>query len=348
MFDESLARTMEEVTLRRRAAHVFDKLVGEASRFVDVKQQLLCLADSAATVLIIGETGTGKELLARAVHYLSSRAGFPFIAVNCAALPDTLLEDELFGHERGAYTDAHAPRQGLIAKAHQGTLFLDEVESLSPRGQGVLLRVLQERMFRALGSTTDLSADVRFVASTNVDLDAMVRQSLFRRDLFYRLRVLWLEMPALRDRREDIPLLTRHFLAKHVRRNAAPATLSREAQKALLDWDWPGNVRELENALIRAMHLAEGGTIEPHHLGLQPARPEKTSTLTWLEDGELSLKESKRRLLCTFEREYLTRVLTDSRGNVTQAALRAKKDRRELGKLLRKYGINAKDFARGA
>ena len=196
------------------------------------------------------------------------------MAVNCAALPDALLEDELFGHERGAYTDAHATREGLVSQAEKGTLFLDEVESLTPRGQGVLLRVLQDRAVRPLGSASERTVDVRFVAATNVDLAALVRHGAFRADLFYRLRVLWLEIPSLRARRDDIPLLTRHFLAKHARRTEPQPALSPAAERAPRRARLAGQrVRELENAVIRAVHLAEGGVIEPCHLGLRRLVP---------------------------------------------------------------------------
>jgi DNA-binding NtrC family response regulator len=333
----------EDVISRRRRAQVLEKLIGETPVFVAVREQLVRLAHSDATVLIAGETGTGKELIARALHYLSARAGFPFVAVNCAALPDTLLEDELFGHERGAFTDAHAARPGLLAQAERGTIFLDEVDSLTARAQGALLRVLHDRTFRALGSTVERSASVRVVAATNVDLADLVRRGGFRADLFYRLRVLCMELPALRQRRGDIPLLTRHFLMKHASPGRPAATLSPAASRALDAFDWPGNIRELENAIIRALHVAETGVIEPHHLGLAPAAG---ASPTAADTASLSLKESKRRVVESFEREYLARLMEQSRGNVTKAALVARKERRELGKLLKKHGLNAKDFAR--
>jgi DNA-binding NtrC family response regulator len=333
----------DDAMLRRRRAQVLDKLIGEAEPFVHIREQLGRLSDSEATVLISGETGTGKELTARALHYLSSKAGFPFVAVNCAALPDTLLEDELFGHERGAFTDAHAPRPGLLAQAHQGTLFLDEVESLTPRAQGALLRVLHDRTFRTLGSSVERTVDVRFVAATNVDLAGLVRVGTFRADLFYRLRVLWLELPPLRQRRDDIALLTGHFIAKHTSRGKRAPVLSAAAGRALVDFTWPGNIRELENTIVRALHLVDDGVIEPQHLGLPI---EGTSATSSIAGERLSFRESKRRFVDAFEREYLSRVIAESGGNVTKAALVAQKERRELGKLLKKHGLNAKDYAR--
>ena len=328
-----------------RRVQVLNKLIGDSPAFVHVRDQLSRLSESEATVLIAGETGTGKELTARALHYLSSRAGFPFVAVNCAALPDTLLEAELFGHERGAFTDAHAHRQGLLAQADNGTIFLDEVECLTPRAQGALLRVLHDRTFRVLGSSIERSVNVRFVAATNVDLADLVRRGVFRADLFYRLRVLWLELPPLRNRRDDIPLLSRHFLTKHARRGGPCPALTAAASRALLDFTWPGNVRELENAIIRALHLADDGVVQPGHLGLPAGPPGGVTESTAFGDGRLSLKESKRRLVDAFEREYLARLIIESGGNVTKAAMFAQKDRRELGKLLKKHGLNAKDFA---
>jgi len=343
--EERVAAAAEDQTLSRRPAQVLSKLIGDAPTFLRVRDQLSRLSESEATVLVSGETGTGKELMARALHYLSSKAGFPFVAVNCAALPDTLIEDELFGHERGAFTDAHAPRQGLLPQAHKGTIFLDEVESLTPRAQGALLRVLHDRTFRVLGSSIERSVDVRFIAATNVDLADLVRRGVFRADLFYRLRVLWMDLPSLRDRREDIPALTRHFLEKHALPGRPAATLSEATAQALVAFDWPGNVRELENAIIRALHLADDGLIEMHHLGLPGLFPVAADALR-SKGPRLSLKESKRRLIDAFEREYLSQLIAESGGNVTRAALFAQKDRRELGKLLKKHGLNAKDFAR--
>ena len=345
MAEDTVATGAEDFMLRRRRAQILDKLVGEAPCFAEVREQLTRLSASQATVLIAGETGTGKELMARALHYLSAKSGFPFVAVNCAALPDTLLEDELFGHERGAFTDAHAPRQGLLAQADRGTIFLDEVECLTARAQGALLRVLHDRTFRTLGSSIERSVDVRFVAATNVDLAGMVRHGAFRPDLFYRLRVLWLNLPPLRDRRDDIPILAQHFLAKHARANGPQPVLSPASIEELIEFDWPGNIRELENAIIRALHLADDGIIEPRHLGLSAAAAPAPDWTRFTGPG-LSFKESKRRLIDAFEREYLARVISDSRGNVTKAALVARKERRELGKLLKKHGLNAKDFAR--
>ena len=256
-------------------------------------------------MLITGETGTGKELVARAVHALSPRAAAPFVAVNCGALVDTLLESELFGHERGAFTDAHARRRGLVAQAAPGTLFLDELESLTPRGQVSLLRFLQDRSYRALGSAVEQHADVRCVAATNAQLDGLVRAGTFRADLYYRVSVFSLNLPPLRERREDIVPLAEHFAAKHVTGAGPAPRLSPEAVDALLACDWPGNVRELESAIARAVPVARGDRIEAPDLGLKPEPAVARAGLppvALLTEGESSYKIQKRRVVESFER----------------------------------------------
>lgn len=335
----------EDVVRRERDSHALGKLIGNAPAFSEALRQLQRVARSDATVLLVGETGTGKELAARAVHYMSSRAAFPFVAVNCASLPDTLFEAELFGHERGAFTDAYAARQGLLAQANKGTLLLDEIESLTPRGQGAMLRVLHDHTFRALGSGAERRVDVRFVAATNTDLAPLVRLGAFRADLLYRLRVLWLQLPALRERREDLPLLVQHFVDKHSPDDGRNTTVSAAALDALLHHNWPGNVRELENTLIRAMHLAESGVIEAEHLGLVPDDFAPAPIAADCIEQGVSLQDSKRRVVHAFEREYLAQLMARFRGNVTRAADYAHKERRELGKLLKRHGLNAKSYS---
>src|SRR6266850_2109714 len=246
--------------------------IGEAPAFRAVVARLPGLARTDGVVLIDGETGTGKELVARAIHQLGPRAARPFVAVNCGALVDTLLEGELFGHERGAFTDAHARRQGLIAHAAGGTLFLDEAETLSPRAQVVLLRVLQERTFRAVGSSSEQRVDVRFIAATNAGLDRLVQSGQFRADLYYRLCVFSVTLPPLRQQREDILPLATHFLSLHARNDGFVPRLSAATMRALLTFEWPGNVRELQSAIVRAVHLAKDGVIEVGDLGLPGVR----------------------------------------------------------------------------
>jgi DNA-binding NtrC family response regulator len=306
-------------------------------------EQIPAVAASEAPVLITGETGTGKELVARAIHYLSPRAESPFVAVNCGALPDTLLEDELFGHERGAFTSADTRRAGLIEQAERGTLFLDEVDTLAGKAQVDLLRVLQDRKYRAIGSSREKEASVRVVAATNVPTAQLLRGGGFRPDLYYRLCVFLLELPPLRARKDDIPALAAHFLRKHAPAGKPCVQLSSAATAALTAWDWPGNVRELENAIIRGIHLCGGGIIQAPDLGLRSsvspaAAPEKSSSCG------ASFRALKRATIEIFERSYLSHLMSEHRGNVSQAARASGKERRDLGKLLRKYQLDPKSF----
>jgi len=317
--------------------------VGDAPAFREVLAQLPMLARTDGVVLIDGETGTGKELVARAIHHLGPRAPRPFVAVNCGALVDTLLEGELFGHERGAFTDAHARRQGLIAHAAGGTVFLDEAETLTPRAQVALLRVLHERTFRPVGSSTEQRADVRFVAATNVRLDRLVQAGQFRADLFYRLSVFSITLPALRERREDILPLARHFLAKYTPDASLAPQLSAAAVRALLTFDWPGNVRELESAIVRAVHLARDSVIEVGDLGLPGGARQDGAPMALA--AARPYKAEKAQVLEAFERQYITRLMTEHKGNVSRAAQAAGKERRDLGKLLKRHGVDPRVFA---
>jgi len=335
---------MERLIERLRDAKALAKVVGESPTFLKAIQQLPEVSKAEATVLITGETGTGKELLARAIHYLSPRARFPFVPVNCGSLPDTLLETELFGHERGAFTDAHTQRRGLIAQAEKGTLFLDEIEALSAKAQVTLLRVLQDKRFRAVGSSHEQQADVRIVAATNAPLDQLVQTGSFRADLFYRLNVFSITLPPLRDRREDIIPLVNHFLKKHTPADRIGLQIAPAAQQALLAYDWPGNVRELENALIRGLNLCASLKIEIADLGIPTvAENYQTPSLTLAPESR-SFKRMKEKMIEKFERDYLTRLMHEHQGNVSHAALAAGKERRELGKMLKKYRIDPKLF----
>ncbi len=320
-------------------------LIGEAPVFRQAIAQLPVMAQSDDTVLISGETGTGKELVARAIHYQSARAAFPFIAVNCGALSDTLLEDELFGHERGAFTDAQLRQPGLIALAEKGTLFLDEVGTLSPRAQAALLRVLQDKTFRMLGSRQEVQVDVRFVVATNASLEQMVEDRTFRADLYYRLCVFKISLPPLRDRRADIPLLAAHFLKRYASPDRPELQFSPAAWASLLASDWPGNIRELEHAILRAARVCQTNLIEVEDLGLPPTAQPSTPSGPPVSATDVSFKSLKKVSVEAFERDYLTQLLTAHHGNVSQAALAAGKDRRELGRLLKKYHLDPKAFA---
>lgn len=336
---------MEDLVARLREAKSSAKLVGKAPAFQQVIECLPRIATSDVTALVTGETGTGKELVARSIHYLSPRAAMPFVPVNCGALPDTLLESELFGHERGAFTDAHASKCGLIALAEKGTLFLDEVESLSPKAQVTLLRVLQDKKYRAIGSTVERTVDVRVIAATNAPLEELIEEGTFRSDLYYRLKVLIIHMPPLRDRGRDILLLANHFLKKHIPQGRELLHLSDAAQSAMLAYDWPGNVRQLENTIVRAIHMCRAKTIDVQDLGI-PAMLTNGRAQPTDEPVEYgSFREMKQKVVESFESDYLKQLMQEHQGNITRAATAAGKDRRDLGKMLKKYGIDPRSYA---
>jgi DNA-binding NtrC family response regulator len=339
-----MATVRDEQIRRYREAGALGKLIGEARTFREAMDIVRVAARSDAAVLLSGETGTGKELAARAIHYLSDRAAGPFVAVNCGSLTDTLLEDELFGHEKGAFTDARHPRLGLIAQANRGTLFLDEIDSLTVRGQVAMLRVLQDKVYRPLGSQREHHAEVRIVAASNARLPALVECGAFRADLFYRLCVFAVALPPLRERREDIVPLAKHFLNKHLPADVAVApALSGAAQDTLRSFHWPGNVRELENAMIRAVRLCDGDTIERAHLGLAPAPPPPELAVGRSESEGFQIQ--KIAAIRRFEHDYVTRLLAEAGGNITRAARIAGTDRRDLGKLLKKHGLGGRSSA---
>jgi DNA-binding NtrC family response regulator len=334
---------METLLDRFRHAGAFSNLVGGAPSFVDAVSQIPAIARSDAAVLIRGETGTGKELVARAIHYISGRSRFPFVALNCGSFTDTLFEDELFGHVRGAFTGAHERRDGLIAQARKGTLFLDEVDTLSQKAQVDLLRVLQDKRYRAIGSAAEQEADTRILAATNAALEDLIRVGRFRADLYYRICIFTVDLPPLRERSEDILRLAAHFLEKHrVARKPAPR-LSAAASAALLSYEWQGNVRELENAILRAVHLCPGDVIEIVDLGLL-SRAEKSALAEKCSAKSLSYSAAKRKAIAMFEKEYLTRLIAEQDGNISQAARIAGKDRSDLGKLLKKHSLDPKFF----
>lgn len=315
-------------------------LVGESPAFLAAIQKIPLVARCDASVLISGETGTGKELFARAIHYLSPRSKSPFIAVNCGAIPTDLVENELFGHERSAYTGAATAQAGLIQEAQGGTLLLDEVDSLPLLAQVKLLRFLQEKEFRPLGSARTVKADVRVVAAANGDLEAAVAQGRFRQDLYYRLNVVPLALPALRERREDIPHLARHFLAKFAATMGQPALgLSAPALQSLLDYGWPGNVRELEHVIERAVVLSHGEpALRPDHVHLpRAAGPAR-------ETQSVGFQEAKARAVAEFEAAYIRELLVLHQGNISRAARAAEKNRRAFFELIKKHGIDVRGF----
>ncbi len=333
-------------------------LLGESPAFRVLLAQIERFARCDATVLIDGETGTGKELAARAIHYLSARGDGPFIPINCGSLPDTLIGSELFGHSRGAFTDAHETRQGLIAQAEGGTLLLDELETLSRGGQVALLRFLQDHEYRPIGAGRVRTANVRVVGATNANLTELARAGGFRRDLLYRLNVLALDVPPLRARDEDAVVLARAFLRKLCARyHTTERTFHPDAINALRSQSWPGNVRELENMLHREFLLADGdvltlsclapATMCERRVGARRASDDVRAAVESGDDRPatgIPFREAKARVIARFEREYVRELLLLSGGNVSQAARLAGKERSRFSRLLRKHQLSAREF----
>ncbi len=298
-----------------------DGLVGRSGPMRNLFQLLETVASTSSTVLISGETGTGKELAARAIHHTSSRRANRFVALNCSAIPETLLEAELFGHVRGAFTGAVGSRQGRLEQAHKGTLFLDEVATMSPALQAKLLRVLQEREFERVGDSHTVKIDVRIIAATHTDLSKMVADATFREDLFYRLNVIPVKIPPLRERREDIPLLVQHFLQKIGAEQSPPrsVTMSQEAMRRLMAYSWPGNVRQLENVVERALAFSQGRPqIDVPDLGPEvQAMPATADGLdSWFPDEGIDLE----RYMEGVELTLIKRSLERTSGNKVRAA----------------------------
>jgi len=311
----------------------FEEIVGESEKLKRVLKQVETVAATDSTVLILGETGTGKDLIARAIHHLSPRQDRTFVKLNCAAIPTGLLESELFGHEKGAFTGAISQKIGRLELAHQGTLFLDEVGDLPPELQPKLLRALQEKEFERLGGTRTIPVDARLIGATNRNLEKMVADREFRSDLYYRLRVFPITIPPLRERREDIPLLVRYFVARHARQmNKRIETIPADVMKALTKWSWPGNVRELENFIERSVILTKGPTLRIPFSELEVSAPEPVSSDSTLE---------------TREREHILKVLRESKGVIAGpkgAAARLGLKRTTLNSKLKKLGIERSDY----
>lgn len=330
-FESAHQRLLEELGM--------EQFVGEHPAFREAIRALPLLAKSELPVMIAGPTGTGKELCARAIHQLSKRRSFPFIALDCGAIPEHLFENELFGHARGAFTDAHADQKGLIALANGGTLFLDEVDSLSLGAQAKLLRFLQERTYRPLGSDRFVKADVNVIAATNRDIERSVRERQFRSDLYFRLNVLRVDLPALSRRPSDISLLARHFLRTQCQHLGAKL-FTNAALRKLEEYDWPGNVRELLNVVQRAAILSEGAHILPSDISFSTGLEQPANEPPDLTDSsDEDFREARSRAIEAFEKRYVEELLHKHRGNVTHAALEAGKDRRAFGRLKKKYSI---------
>lgn len=333
---EELARREQEKQYLEEELNLensFEDIVGESDKLKRVLKQVETVANTDVTVLILGETGTGKDLIARAIHHLSPRKNRTFVKLNCAAIPTGLLESELFGHEKGAFTGAISQKIGRLELAHQGTLFLDEVGDLPPELQPKLLRALQEKEFERLGGTRTIPVDVRLIAATNRNLEKMVADREFRSDLYYRLRVFPVTIPPLRERREDIPPLVRYFVSQHARTmDKRIETIPSDVMKALTKWSWPGNVRELENFIERSVILTKGSTLRIPFAELEISAPEANI-------GDSTLE--------TREREHILKVLRESKGVIAGpagAAARLGLKRTTLNSKLKKLGIERADY----
>jgi two-component system response regulator GlrR len=310
----------------------FSNIIGRSEKMTRVFEQIAQIARTDFTARIYGESGTGKELVAKAIHCHSARQNAPFIAVSCAAMPETLLESELFGHEKGAFTDARQSRRGLFALADGGTIFLDEIGETPPSVQVKLLRVLQEREFKPVGSERIQKVDVRVLAATNKDLKAEVEKGRFREDLFYRIQVIPLDLPPLRERKEDISLLAEHFVKIYSKKIGKKIRgIAPEALQRMLQYDWPGNVRELENKIEYAVAMTGGRCIAPEDL-LLSGMPQDTEVRTFDDAKE------------AFEKEYLKKLLGATKGNFELAARIAQRQRSHLYYLINKYGFKPSDF----
>ncbi len=344
-----LKRTTRQLEDALAGVKQFEGMIGQSPEMNAVFKLVDAVSPTTATVLIRGETGTGKELVARAIHFRSPRRTKPFVAVNCSALTDTLLESELFGHMKGAFTGAIATKRGLFEAADGGTLFLDEIGDISPATQVKLLRVLQEGEVKRVGSNDTLKVDTRVIAATHVDLEKARKAGTFREDLYYRLNVISLTMPALRDRPGDIPLIAQHFVQHYAKKMSKPApTLSAAAMKLLVGYRWVGNVRELQHAIERAVVLTTTDTIEasvfPPELqsgggaasGSAAAAPELL---------HLPYQQAKEVVVRAFERRYLSKMLERTSGNISQAALAAGLDRSNFKRTMKECGLREKEGA---
>ncbi len=327
-------QTAKKTLMERRG---LKKMIGKSPSFLRLSNQIPTIAKSGVDVLIQGETGTGKELFARAIHYLSERAPYPFMAINSATIPSMLFENELFGHLKEAFTGAKSSQPGKIRAAEGGSLFLDEVDSLDVVGQAKLLRFIEEREYMPLGSGKTVKADVRIIAAANTDLLKNVEEDRFRRDLYYRMSVITLTLPPLRSRPEDILILAEHFLKKYEPR-FGQKHFSSEARNLLCQYSWPGNIRELENIVQQAMILSPGPSIEPK---LLPVQTQGTTSKSPIHpaDAPTFFNAAKREAVQSFEKEYLIKMLKLHEGNITQAARAAGKDRRVFGRLIKRHGL---------
>ncbi len=320
-------------------------MIGQSESFLAALRLINRISSYDVPVLIEGETGTGKELAARAIHYKGSRQTKPFVPINCGAIPDALIENELFGHHRGAYTDARADVSGLVKLADGGTLFLDEIDMLPQKGQVTLLRFLQNQVYRKLGGRVEERVDVRIIAASNRSLEQLAARNEFRSDLLFRIKLMFVELPALRHRPGDARLLAEHFLGGYAARYAAPVKHLHTDTLAWLDhYDWPGNVRELENLVHRSFLLSDRSEILIANPRGAITVPEAIETHNPPARDCVNYRAAKARAIASFDVRYLKTLLAENAGNVARAARAAGKERRALGQLLKRYGIDAVQF----
>ena len=319
-------------------------MVGSTPVMKELLERVRQVAPTMATVLITGASGTGKELVARAIHQHSLRAGRKFITVNCTAIPEQVIESELFGHLKGSFTGAWKDKRGLVEEANEGTLFLDEIGDLNPNMQTKLLRLLQEGEYKPVGSVNTRKADIRFIAATNHNLKADISEKRFREDLYYRLNVIHIELPTLKDKKQDIPLLSYHFLKKYAQVNQKDIQeISPEAMQALVSRDYPGNVRELENIIERGVIFCNATTLTLKDLNLD-AEGESLYPHLSEEIARLSFKEAKDKMISLFHNQYIMSLLRQSGGNISKAADTAGIQRQYLHRLMKEAGIEADQF----
>jgi len=335
----------ENLRLQRevRGDSAFQKIVGKSASMQRVYETIQMVAKTELTVLVTGESGTGKDLTARAIHALSSRRNGPFVAVNCPTVPENILESELFGYKKGAFTHATHNKKGLFQEADHGTIFLDEIGDISPAIQAKLLRVLQEKEFKPLGDTRSVAVNVRIIASTNQPLKEKIKKAEFREDFFYRLNVLPIHLPPLREHREDIPLIANHLLEKHCRKlSKSDKKISIELLDIFINRGWEGNVREMENLIMQGILFSAGNEILPGDVGLR--KETRPSCLVDSSFQDLPYKEAKEQTLQAFNTNYINNLLTGSKGNVTRAAKICGLERQALQQVMRRYGIKADPF----
>lgn len=338
-FRNDLFSERESVKVSLKKKLVLKKILGRSRSIIALHEKIDQVASCDVSVLITGESGVGKELVARAIHYSSQRAGNPFVPVNCGAIPENLFESEIFGHTKGAFTDAVSAQKGVVSEAEGGTLFLDEIGTIVPYSQVKLLRLLQDKEYKPLGDSRSRQADVRIIAATNTDLLKLVNQGSFRDDLFYRLNIVSLHIPPLRERKADIPILVDHFLNKYAREyDKTPRSITKEAMNLFCSYSWPGNIRELENKVQQLVVTLTAPEINSSDIKL-PA-----GNFTHSDCNPKNFNEAKKKAIASFEKDYLVNLLSEHGGDVASAAKGAGKNRTALWNLLKKYNLSPKHF----